>query len=385
MSLEFESAPLSRRERRERERLLVEQGLSPEQAAALAIQATGVIDVPSKQLPTAPSDAPVQSPPTPVAPAEILPESSTSSKPSSAEATVAPVDSPVLPLGRRQLRARQMEQNQRQHTEPLAVRTDLGAAAGTDLGRDSGTVSGRDSGTGSGTPAEPIAQPRPTASAATPDPALGAAPGAQADAAEDRASAQTDAATQDEQVAEVVAQLFSKSAAVPTTTEPVQLPSDSGPIHWTAALALPADLDPSDPASLNAVPGTPVISSDISTIVLDEVPDVNDLANQTGDLSMLRTGTIMLPTEFTQTGALPEMLDAESVELNDDNADQLPLHGLTPKSAAAAVSASSESPAMISDPPKERMGVGMVVAITVGAAAGVALAAVGVGAIFHLF
>lgn len=386
MSLEFDAPPLTRRERREREALLIAQGATADQAAELAGH-TGVIVLGNVQA-------------EPIASADE--QDSTSVSEAGDPAAVTPAHDPA-PAAEAELVA---------DTEPAAdtgPAADAEPAAETEPVAKVGFFSRRalrsQAPVETETEAEPEPEPEPASVEDAPDAVEPAeANSAQADAEPvgapiaERAASETIADTGepvdsepvdsepvvDVQMVEVIEQILSNE---PSDQEsPLGIPpepgTDTGAIHWTDALSLPVNVDPTDPASM---PDLPAFTSDTNTIVLDEMPDVTALSTHTGEIELMMTGSILLPTELTETGALPDVLDSSDVEQNEDISDELPLSSLTPKSAAAAVNAAAETPAMVSEPAKQRMGTGAVIALTAGGAAGVVLIALGVGALFHLF
>lgn len=369
MSLEFDAPPLTRRERREREALLIAQGATADQAAELAGH-TGVIVLGNVQAePNASADE----------------QDSTSVSEAGDPAAVTPAQDPA-PAAEAALVA---------DTEPAA---DAEPAAETEPVAKVGFFSRR--ALRSQAPVEPEPEPEPASVEDAPDAVEAAeadsapvdaepvgAPIAERAASEAIADAGESVDSEpvvDVQMVEVIEQILSNE---PSDQEsPLGIPpepgTDTGAIHWTDALSLPVNVDPTDPASM---PDLPAFTSDTNTIVLDEMPDVTALSTHTGEIELMMTGSILLPTELTETGALPDVLDSSDVEQNEDISDELPLSSLTPKSAAAAVNAAAETPAMVSEPAKQRMGTGAVIALTAGGAAGVVLIALGVGALFHLF
>ncbi|HLP23277.1 MAG TPA: hypothetical protein VK139_04450, partial [Microbacteriaceae bacterium] len=195
-----------------------------------------------------------------------------------------------------------------------------------------------------------------------------------------------DAPEPDVEIIEVVENLFTSEPAraeLDPTHVPTEPGLENGPLHWTEALALPANLDPTDPASM---PHLPALVSDTNTIVLDDIPGAGALTQVTGEIDLVVTGSILLPTSLTETGALDHLIDSdESSDRDDDIADEMPLSHLAPKSASAAVNANSSAPAMVSEPVRQRMGVPMIVALAAGGATGIVLIALGLGALLHLF
>lgn len=372
MSLEFDAPPLTRRERREREALLIAQGATADQAAELAGH-TGVIVLGNVQAePNASADeqdstsvseagdpaavTPAQDP-APAAEAELVADTEPA-----ADAEPAAETEPVAKVGFFSRRALRSQAPVEPESEPASVEDAPDAVEPAEA--DSAQAD-----------AEPVRAPI----------AERAASEAIADAGEPVDSEPVDSEpVVDVQLVEVIEQILSNE---PSDQEsPLGIPpepgTDTGAIHWTDALSLPVNVDPTDPASM---PDLPAFTSDTNTIVLDEMPDVTALSTHTGEIELMMTGSILLPTELTETGALPDLLDSSDVEQNEDISDELPLSSLTPKSAAAAVNAAAETPAMVSEPAKQRMGTGAVIALTAGGAAGVVLIALGVGALFHLF
>ena len=167
------------------------------------------------------------------------------------------------------------------------------------------------------------------------------------------------------------------------TVAPISYDSTAtGPIHWTDALAMPADIDPSDPVSHL---GNIAVVSDSSTFIVEDVPGVNTPTAQTGEIDIVVTGTIHLPSSLSETGALPDTLDSAEVVANEDVVDEPTATGMTPISASSSVSAQALSPQLVSAPPKTPMSTGMIFALSAAGVAGVAIIAVGVGALFNLF
>ncbi|MGV1034927.1 MAG: hypothetical protein ACOYBP_06900 [Microbacteriaceae bacterium] len=188
----------------------------------------------------------------------------------------------------------------------------------------------------------------------------------------------------DFEVVEVVEQIFSQPLPVQDTPAsiPLEPSTATGPIHWTEALTMPADLDPTDPASIVDIPA---LASDTNTIVLEETIDIHEVANQTGEIQLMVTGSILLPTELTETGALAEMIESQDLDFSSTEIDEVSMSRLNPVSALSAVSASVETPALIADPPKEKLSTAVLISLIAGGAAAVVLIALGVGALFHLF
>ncbi|MFM6974738.1 MAG: hypothetical protein ACKOXM_06400 [Agromyces sp.] len=398
MSLEFNAPPLSRRERRERELLLIAQGVPEERAAELATQ-TGVIELPG--VPFTPAAAPEVPQPAVVPP--VLPPASppqTFIEPATPGSVIGAADGSAVPLTRRALRE-------------LAEAEAAAAALPSTSDPLSPSTQASIANTWAAEPLVPTTQPAPEPAGTEPPQAAvdprtvfpagvsapidlpfggggltdsqspAPAPVGDSESGIDLA-AEPAAPHVDVEVIEVVEQLFSSEATalMNPSVIPPEPGSETGPIHWTDALSMPKNIDPTDPAS---TPHIPAIASDTNTIVLDEMPDLTTMPSQTGEIELMVTGTILLPTELTETGAPKDMLDSEHVEQNEDISDELPLSSLTPKSASAAVNASAETPAMISEPPKAQLSTGAIIALTAGGAAGVVLIALGVGALFHIF
>lgn len=349
MSLEFDTPPLTRRERREREEQLIKSGLSSAEAAVIASGNTGVIDLPPMAVKpsTGSFTPPVLGAPVTTVEVEHI---------ASIEPVVPTDTAQIRLLSRREIRARQAEQADRQG----GIVEDAAEEAEAVLSFE---VPG-------------LAEQ----AVATPDVEAPVEP------EEDEPVAEP--VVRDEVVVELVEQLFSQQQPVEPTAvaEAVsfeELIADDGPMHWTEGLNLPINLDPSDPASVALIPA---LASDTNTIVLDELPEDQALTTQTGGIDLVVTNSILLPTQLTETGALSEDIDMlETTDEDDALEDEVSLSTLTPKSASAAVSSGSGTVAMVADAPKARMGVGMIVAVTAGGVAGVALIAFGVGALFNLF
>lgn len=322
MTISFDALPQSRRELREREELLRKAGATADQAARFAGE-TGIIDL-SGAGSVIPLDA-----------------ANATEEPILADEELAEA-SPVLGESFGPL-------------EPPAVYDDVDEVGTTEEPAELVNAVEADN-------EEPVAQPLVAASEAEIQPEIEV----------------------DFEVVEVVEQIFSQPVPVQDTPTsiPIEPSTATGPIHWTEALAMPADLDPTDPASIAELPA---LTSDTNTIVLDETPNIHEVSNQTGEIQLMVTGSILLPSDLTETGALSELIDTEEDEFTEDTTDEVPLSQLNPVSALSAVSASAETPAMIADPPKDKLSTPALISIIAGGAAAVVLIALGVGALFHLF
>lgn len=346
MTITFDAAPQSRRELREREELLRKAGASADQAARFA-SAVGIIDL-SGAGTVLPLEATTEAP-----------------EPEFGDEEVAEA-SPILGESFGPLEPPALDEDAESEAGDFEEPAELAKAV-----EDEDDI-------------EPVAQPLVTGSvdevaAGDEDDAIDSP----TELAEDEPEAEPEVEV-DFEVVEVVEQIFSQPVPVQDTPTsiPIEPGTATGPIHWTEALAMPADLDPTDPASIAELPA---LTSDTNTIVLDETPNIHEVSNQTGEIQLMVTGSILLPTELTETGALSEMLDTQEVEFNEDTTDEVPLSHLNPVSALSAVSASADTPAMIADPPKEKLSTAALVSIIAGGAAAVVLIALGVGALFHLF
>lgn len=186
------------------------------------------------------------------------------------------------------------------------------------------------------------------------------------------------------------------SPLIPVAPEtPTHNINDTGSIpRWTDALALPRNVDPFDPLTQEALdPASPLtlsdtiaLASDSSVLIVEEVPDINTPTTPAGE--SLVTGTIVLPTILSETGA-HQTIEPESVDALDDEIDAESLvstaSGMTPVAASSAVSWQAVSPEMVRQPSREKLGIGMIFAIVAGGVAGIALVALAVGALFNLF
>lgn len=322
MTISFDAPPQSRRELREREELLRKAGATADQAARFAGE-TGIIDL-SGAGSVIPLDA-----------------ANVTEEPILADEELAEA-SPVLGESFGPL-------------EPPAVYDDVDEVGTTEEPAELANAVEADN-------EEPVAQPLVAATEPEIEPEIEV----------------------DFEVVEVVEQIFSQPVPVQDTPTsiPIEPSTATGPIHWTEALAMPADLDPTDPASIAELPA---LTSDTNTIVLDETPNIHEVSNQTGEIQLMVTGSILLPSDLTETGALSELIDTEEDEFTEDTTDEVPLSQLNPVSALSAVSASAETPAMIADPPKDKLSTPALISIIAGGAAAVVLIALGVGALFHLF
>ena len=181
-------------------------------------------------------------------------------------------------------------------------------------------------------------------------------------------------------------------AAAPHTTvdagldEPVAAPKPVG--HWTSQLNLPDErVEPYD--QLLSRGGSPSgVPTTTNALILPTLPDQGALAGTplapSGEIIV--TGSIDLPRSYGSTGVHPSQIDSSDVDrIFDSNVEDVAGPGVAPVAATRAISTQGPSKAMMAPPSKEGMNVPLVLAVTAGVLALGVVATLVVGAVAGLF
>lgn len=165
--------------------------------------------------------------------------------------------------------------------------------------------------------------------------------------------------------------------------EPVAAPKPVG--HWTDQLNAPVDrAEPFDQLlSRGAVShGVPTTTN---ALILPNLPDhgtMGDSIAPTGDVIV--TGSIDLPRSFGASGVHPSQIDSSDVDRLFDQVEDGAGVG-APIAATSAVSTQGAARAMMAPPKKEGMNVPLVLAVTAGVLALGVVATLVIGAVAGLF
>ena len=180
-------------------------------------------------------------------------------------------------------------------------------------------------------------------------------------------------------------------AAAPHTTvdagldEPVVAPKPVG--HWTSQLNLPDErVEPYD--QLLSRGGSPRgVPTTTNALILPSLPDQGALGTPLAPSGeIIVTGSIDLPRSYGSTGVHPSQIDSSDVDrIFDSNVEDVAGPGVAPVAATRAISTQGPSKAMMAPPSKEGMNVPLVLAVTAGVLALGVVATLVVGAVAGLF
>jgi hypothetical protein len=180
-------------------------------------------------------------------------------------------------------------------------------------------------------------------------------------------------------------------AAAPHTTvdagldEPVVAPKPVG--HWTSQLNLPDErVEPYD--QLLSRGGSPRgVPTTTNALILPSLPDQGALGTPLAPSGeIIVTGSIDLPRSYGSTGVHPSQIDSSDVDrIFDGNVEDVAGPGVAPVAATRAISTQGPSKTMMAPPSKEGMNVPLVLAVTAGVLALGVVATLVVGAVAGLF
>jgi hypothetical protein len=350
--------PLTRREARERERLLQEQqAQAASDAASAPTPAPAAPASPPAASPPAPA-TPVQPAPTPAYPAPRpaggsddrsspfgggLPQPAPQSWPQ----PPAPSTTPERTLTRRELRA--MLEGQPDEFDDLDVEPEPmrpGPAAALSASGFPAPAPETLAGPRTGDPAGATSVPFP------PQPAPTRAP-------------------TPHQVAE---------SAI--ADEPAAAPKPVG--HWTAQLNAPAERAEPFDQLLSRGGVSHGVPTTTNALIMPNLPDHGPMGSGMKSGEVIVTGSIDLPRSYGATGVHPSQIDSSDVDRLFDQVEDGAGVG-APVSATRAISTQSASRAMMAPPKKEGMNVPLVLAVTAGVLALGVVATLVIGAVAGLF
>ena len=155
--------------------------------------------------------------------------------------------------------------------------------------------------------------------------------------------------------------------------------------HWTSQLNVPID----EPEPFDQLLSRGALSHGVPTttnaLILPSLPDQGPLGNQiTSAGEIIATGSIDLPRSYGATGVHPSQIDSSDVDRLFDHVEDVGT-GVAPVAATRAISTQGASRAMIAPPKKEGMNVPLVLAVTAGVLALGVVATLVIGAVAGLF
>ncbi len=367
--------PLTRREMRERERLLEQQtsSASPEAAG----QTPPVPDAPrSAAVPPPPVPAaPAQSAPTPAVPAQSVPASAVPA-PSLPVSTTSPVYAPPRPAGGFGAPAAPFPSAPPVPSAPPAAVPPQNAFAPRPAAPQA-----------PGAAPQPPAQPAP--SATSPERTLtrrelrDMLDGHQVDEFDD-AEAEAPGATRE---------LPGRAASLPVSAPPMHpsqaddaADSPSSAVgHWTSQLNAPAEAAEPFDQLLSRGGVSQGVPTTTNALILPTLPDHGSFgATPLESSEIIATGSIDLPRSYGAAGVHPSRVDSSDVDRLFDQAEEVST-GAAPVAATRAISTQGAARAMISPPKKEGMNVPLVLAVTAGVLTLGVVATLVIGAVAGLF
>lgn len=165
--------------------------------------------------------------------------------------------------------------------------------------------------------------------------------------------------------------------------EPLATPKPVG--HWTDQLNAPVERAEPFDQLLSRGGGSHGVPTTTNALILPTLPDHGPMGGhlpQSGEVIV--TGSIDLPLSFGATGAHPSQIDSSDVDRLFDQVEDGAGVG-APVSATRAISTQSAARAMMTPPKKEAMNVPLVLAVTAGVLALGVVATLVIGAVVGLF
>jgi len=165
--------------------------------------------------------------------------------------------------------------------------------------------------------------------------------------------------------------------------EPVAAPKPVG--HWTAQLNTPVDRAEPFDQLLSRGGISHGVPTTTNALILPTLPDhgpMSDSFAKSGEVIV--TGSIDLPRSYGATGVHPSQIDSSDVDRLFDQVEDGAGVG-APVSATRAISTQSASRAMMAPPKKEGMNAPLVLAVTAGVLALGVVATLVIGAVAGLF
>ena len=181
-------------------------------------------------------------------------------------------------------------------------------------------------------------------------------------------------------------------ARVVTPPQPVAMPFGDVQVgkplgHWTSQLDLPdAQPEPFDQLLARGGGGAHGVPTTTSALILPSMPSAGGLGQPLPDGGeIMVTGSIDLPRSFGATGLHPSQLDSSDVDRLIDHIEDTGGAGAAPVSASRAVSTQGHPRDMIAPPKKEGVSAPLVLAVTAGVLALGVVASLLVGAMVGIF
>lgn len=165
--------------------------------------------------------------------------------------------------------------------------------------------------------------------------------------------------------------------------EPFVVPKPVG--HWTAQLNTPVDRAEPFDQLLSRGGVSHGVPTTTNALILPTLPDhgpMSDSFAKSGDVII--TGSVDLPRSFGATGVHPSQIDSSDVDRLFDQVEDGAGVG-APIAATRAISTQSAARAMMAPPKKEGMNVPLVLAVTAGVLALGVVATLVIGAVAGLF
>lgn len=171
------------------------------------------------------------------------------------------------------------------------------------------------------------------------------------------------------------------------TAPPVVKPVPKATGHWTDQLdveevrAEPFDQLLSRGGVSRGVPTT------TNALILPTLPDEGQIVSpQATPGEVIVTGSIDLPRSYGATGVHPSQVDSSDIDRLFDNVEDAPTTGVAPVAATRAISTQAAAKQMMMAPPKkDGPNVPLVLAVTAGVLALGVVATLVIGAVFRLF
>jgi len=181
-------------------------------------------------------------------------------------------------------------------------------------------------------------------------------------------------------------------ARVVTPPQPITVRSGDDSVskplgHWTSQLDLPdTQPEPFDQLLARGAGGAHGVPTTTSALILPSMPSAGGLGQPLPDgAEIMVTGSIDLPRSFGATGLHPSQLDSSDVDRLIDHIEDTAGGGAAPVSASRAVSTQGHPRDMIAPPKKEGVSAPLVLAVTAGVLALGVVASLVVGAMVGIF
>jgi hypothetical protein len=157
--------------------------------------------------------------------------------------------------------------------------------------------------------------------------------------------------------------------------------------HWTSQLDLPEERpEPFDQLLARGGGGTHGVPTTTSALILPSMPNQGAIGQPLPDGGeIMVTGSIDLPRSFGATGLHPSQLESGDVDRLIDHVEDAGGAGAAPVSASRAVSTQGHPRDMIAPPKKEGVNAPLVLAVTAGVLALGVVASLVVGAMVGIF